>query len=461
MTNLFKILSDEDAEKIHQASLNILERNGVTVEHDVYLDTLKNAGAVVDAKRKIAHLPRDLVMNSIKKAPERFIEYGRTSEHNLQIEKGKIYARPSTDSVNIVDLATGERRRGVRSDIERCAALVDALENVRMASAMLYPSDVAPDFHQIVGFVTMLKNTEKHILATAASARDLEYMAKMADIAMRGKSEQKRGSLMTALFCPTSPLYWDKENVEMAALACKYRVAAIMKPTPISGATAPVTLAGQLALANSEALAGITLFQVISPGTPIYYGPRFMTTNMRTGQSSFGSIEGELMMAMAALQIGNRYGIPCESVTRREFYFPVASAGLNLIGNPGSIEAAMTLDMAEMVMDNEMLGMTFRALRGMQVDSETLALDVIDRALAGEQFLAAKHTRDHYTQEHYLPQLLSSAGNIFENRKDAVKSASEKAKEILKRHKAPELEAGIVKELDSLLNDATRRSSLK
>jgi len=247
----------------------------------------------------------------------------------------------------------------------------------------------------------------------------------------------------------------------MAALACKHRIAAIMKPTPISGATAPVTLAGQLALANAEALAGITLFQVLSPGTPIYYGPRFMTTNMRTGQSSFGSIEGELIMAMAALQIGNRYGMPVESVTRREFYFPVASAGLNLIGNPGSIEAAMTLDMAEMVVDNEMLGMTFRALREMQVNSETLALEVIDRALAGEQFLAAKHTRDHYAQEHYLPQFLPSAGNMLENRRDVVKSANEKAREILKQHEAPRLETSVAKELDSILNDATRRSTLK
>ena len=330
-----------------------------------------------------------------------------------------------------------------------------------MASVMLYPSDVHPDFHQIVSFESMLKNTEKHILATAATARDLEYMAKMAEIVMRSRSEAKRGSLMTLLFCPTSPLYWDRENIEMAALACKYRVAAIMKPTPISGATAPVTLAGQLALANAEALGGITLFQLISPGTPIYYAPRFMTTNMRTGQSSFGSIEGELMMSMAAIQIGNRYGLPIEGVTRREFYFPVASAGLNLMGNPGSIDAAMTLDMTEMVIDNEILGMTFRALRGLTVNPETLALELIDRARAGQQFLSMKHTRDHYVQEHYLPKLVTSVGNILENRKEAAKVANEKAKEILKRHQTPQLESSIVKELDSIMKTAMHLPSSK
>ena len=90
---MFKILSDDDAEKIHQASLEILERTGMIVEHDAYLEILKNAGAVVDAARRVVHLPRDLVINSIKKAPENFIEYGRTSEHNLAIEKGKVYAQ--------------------------------------------------------------------------------------------------------------------------------------------------------------------------------------------------------------------------------------------------------------------------------------------------------------------------------------------------------------------------------
>ena len=111
-------------------------------------------------------------------------------------------------------------------------------------------------------------------------------MIKMAQTVRGSEGELKKAPLMTVMLSPSSPLLWNRENVEMAALACKHGLPVLMKPLAIAGATAPVTLAAHLALANAETLAGITLVQLLGLHTPTYYGPRFTTMDMKTGITS-------------------------------------------------------------------------------------------------------------------------------------------------------------------------------
>ena len=140
----------------------------------------------------------------------------------------------------------------MRSDVEDCAILVDALENINMGTAILYPSDVLPSAVDIISFEIMLENTEKHIKVGAENARNLEYMVKMAEAIQGGEDEFERRPLMTLILSPASPLYWDKEAIDLALLASRYKLPVNVEPAPIAGSTAPVTLAGHLVLANAE-----------------------------------------------------------------------------------------------------------------------------------------------------------------------------------------------------------------
>jgi trimethylamine--corrinoid protein Co-methyltransferase len=455
---MFEILSNEDVLRIHDSSLDVLERTGILVESEVLLSTLRKCGASVDSKTRVVCLPRDLVMEHVKKAPKQFTAYGRTSNRDLRIERGKVYARTGNGRINVTDVATGLRRKGIRSDVEACAVLVDALENVHMGTGVLYPSDVPPSAVDLVSFETMLENTDKHIKVGAETARNLEFIVKMAEVVRGGTDEFEKKPLMTLILSPVSPLVWDNEAADLALCASRHKLPVNVEPAPISGSTAPVTLAGHLVLANAETLAGITILQILNPGNSIYYSPRFTTMDMRTGDVAFGSIENELM-DVAAAQMARYYDVPVD-VEGVELYLG-ALAGINVIGGIGSAEAGLTQDIAQTVLDDEILGTILRMLRGIEISPETLAVDVIGRVRPGGNFLGDRHTITHYTKEHYLPQLLAS-GKVWERAlislasNEVKEKAKEKAREILKRHEPPRLDLDIVKKLRSIVDDAVQ-----
>ena len=457
---MFEILTNEDVLRIHAASLDVLERTGIRIESDELLGILGKGGATVDSTRRIVCLPRELVMERVKRAPRQFIAYGRTSNRDLRIERGRVYARTGNGRINVTDLATGQRRKSVRADVEACGVLVDALENVHMATGVLYPNDVPPNAVDIITFEIMLENTDKHIKVGAENARNLESIVKMAEAVRGGKDELEKKPLMTLILSPVSPLLWDKEAAELAIVASKHKLPVNVEPAPIGGSTAPVTLAGHLALANAETLAGITILQILNPGTSIYYSPRFTTMDMRSGDVAFGSIENELM-DVAAAQMARYYNVPVD-LEGVELYLG-ALAGINVIGGIGSAEAGLNQDFAQTVLDDEILGIILRMLRGIDTSPEMLAVEVIDRVRPGGIFLGDKHTITHYAKEHYLPQLLAS-GKVWERAlislasKEVKDKARNKATEILKQHEPARLDRDTVKTLHSISDGAIRAS---
>ena len=455
---MFEILSNEDVLKIHDASLDVLERTGIMVESDELVNILSKSGGSVDSRTRQVCLPRELVIEHIKKAPTQFIAYGRTSNRDLRIERGKVYARTGNGRIDVTDVATGQRRKSIRSDVETCAVLIDALENVHMGTGVLYPSDVPPSAVDLISFETMLENTDKHIKVGAETARNLECIVKMAEVVRGGTDEFEKKPLMTLILSPVSPLVWDDEAADLAIFASKHKLPVNVEPAPIGGSTAPVTLAGHLVLANAETLAGIAILQILNPGTPVYYSPRFTTMDMRSGDVAFGSIENEIM-DVAAAQMARYYNVPVD-LEGVELYLG-ALAGINVIGGVGSAQAGLTQDFAQTVLDNEILGIILRMLRGIEISRETLAVDVIGRIKPGGNYLGDKHTLTYYAKEHYLPQLLAS-GKVWERAlvslasKEVKEKARDKATEILKQHKSARLDRDTVKKLRSILADAMR-----
>ena len=457
---MFEVLSEEDILRIHEASLNVLEHTGIMVESDELVNVLTKNGGNFDAKTRVVRLPRSIVTEHIKKAPGQFIAYGRSPKRDLRMEKGRVYARTGNGRINVADLATGERRKSTRADVEACAILIDALENIHIATGVLYPSDVVPSAVDLISFETMLENTDKHIKVGAETARNLEYLVKMAEAVRGGKEEFEKKPLMTLILSPVSPLFWDDEASDLALYASKHKLPVNVEPAPIGGSTAPVTLAGHLVLANAETLAGMAILQILNPGNPVYYSPRFTTMEMKRGDVAFGSIENEIM-DVAAAQMARYYNVPVD-LEGIEPYLG-ALAGINVMGGIGSAEAGLVQDFTQTVLDDEILGIILRMRRGIEISPETLAVDVIARVKPGGNYLGDKHTLAHYAKEHYLPPLLAST-NIWERAlislasKEAKDKAKDKAREILKQHNPARPDGDVVKKLHSILDDATRAS---
>lgn len=471
--NVYKVLNDDEVVRIHNAALQVMDRVGIVVQHEATLKALEGVGVEVDWAKKLARFPPYVVKEFVRKAPPHFVQGGRTTKQDFTVENGRVYARSLSGCSHVLDLESGKCRVATKKDSADGARMIDALENLKFAGGWIYPGDEPPSTRDVCLAQIMLENTEKHIAIQAYEDSHLKYMIEMAKLVAGGEEELKRRPLLSIVLAPTSPLVLSKVMVEQIVSCGKYRLPGLVCSTPICGAAAPVTLAGELVVVHSENLAGTVISQVLYPGTPVVYGVRANTMDMTTGNALWGSVEFGISCA-AAVQMGHYCGLPVDTygvgsdskaldeqaAVEKVFMMMLpAMAGVNLLTGAGYIETIRTASFEQIVIDNEMLGMMYRTLRGIRVEDETLAVDLISRVGPGASFLGEKHTRKHMLNEHYMPRVFDrNVRARWEElgSKDAAQNARVQAKRILREHVVPELDKDVRKRLTSILDEARK-----
>jgi len=474
-----KILSSDELYEIHLATLEILECIGVKILEPKALRILEEAGATVDIKKKIARIPKHLVEEAIKKAPSGFTLYGRDPNYKLKLQDKRVYFSMGGQSVNVLDLETGKQRASTLKDCENFFRLADALENVHHTTIVVRPRDVPDSVAHVHELFAGLRNTTKTLDAeTYGQAVALDSI-RMASVVAGGEEELKKRPLLLGFHNPISPLQHSEKLTEALMMYAKYKQPVIVAPEAQAGATAPVTLAGLLAQQNAEVLSGIVIAELVNPGAPVLFGTVSTIMDMKTGNLAYGAIEAGLIN-VATAQLAHYYGLPSRGTgSGTESKIPdiqagfekamtlmmAALAGLNFIFNAaGTLESTLTASYEQAVIDNEICGMVSRALRGIKISDETLAIDVIERVGPGGQFLDQRHTLEYLKKEHYLPTIINrqkrerweKAGS-----KDLREIAREEAKRILKEHQPEPLDRDIEEELKKVVKEVEKREQKK
>ena len=474
-----KILSSDELYEIHLATLEILERIGVKILEPKALRILEEAGATVDIKKKIARIPKHLVEEAIKKAPSGFTLYGRDPKYKLRFQDRRVYFSMGGQSVNVLDLETGKQRASTLKDCENFCRLADALENVHHTTIVVRPRDVPDSVAHVHELFAGFRNTTKTLDAeTYGQAVALDSI-RMASAVRGGEEELKKSPLLLGFHNPISPLQHSEKLTEALMVYSKYKQPVIVAPEAQAGATAPVTLAGLLAQQNAEVLSGIVIAELVNPGAPVLFGTVSTIMDMKTGNLAYGAIEAGLIN-VATAQLAHYYGLPSRGTgSGTESKIPdiqagfekamtlmmAALAGLNFIFNAaGTLESTLTASFEQAVIDNEICGMVSRALRGIKISDETLAIDVIERVGPGGQFLDQRHTLEYLKKEHYLPTIINrqkrerweKAGS-----KDLREIAREEAKRILKEHQPEPLDRDIEEELKKVVKEVEKRELKK
>ena len=468
----FRFLSDVDMRRIHDSSLAILEKTGMLIDHDQAKDILHEAGAKVDHKNNRVRFPPELVEKNLEKIPRKIIFAGRNPEFDMILEPGgKIYSRPVTGETHYVDLKTGEYRRAVISDMKEFANLADALPNIDCCSA-IYAGDVPAQTSDVHAVKVLLEEQRKPFVFQTFGVDNLKYLIELM-LAVRGSKEEfrkrppARGTLAII-----SPLFFSKDNVDMLFLACEYGLPMGIATMANAGATAPITLAGTLAQANAEALGTYVLTQIAFPGQPISYYLIPMVTDMKTGIGMLGSPENALLHA-AISQMGREYyKLPIETmglesegaICEQTLFQKVTNAlmqslsGGNILMGAGITDSCIAASPIQLTIDNEIMGIVRRILRGIEINDSTLALDVIDRVGPQGNFLSDMHTIEYLrTEEHFLPTIFDRDPRaIWETKgmKGLEEKAREKTYSILEQHEVEPLPEDIQKELNLILKRA-------
>jgi len=473
MKGRFEILSGSEIEAIHRSSIQILERRGVAVQSPRALKLLIDGGAEVDLTKKLVRVPSDVVENCLKKHPNNFMFYGRTRKNDLQVSDDRIYAHTTGGCLNVLDYKTGRIRTGTAMDLRDLMRLVDASENIHQAAMLVYAGDTGPRVSDVHTASQMLRNTTKSCFINAYTARTFDYAVKLAAAVSGGIEELRKRPLISFGISPTSPLELSDDSAEQLMKSAALALPVQILPCPQAGGTSPVTLAGTLVQQNVEFLISHVIIQLANPGNPVIYAGRPVAIDMKTGTSAFGAVEYG-MMSVATVQIAKHYNIPSDvyglsttsKIPDEQAAFEKAMnglmpalAGANILSGAGGIESGVTANQEQLVVDNEVFALIFKAAKGIDVNPDTLATDLIEKIGPGGHYLSQEHTRKYYFTEHYLPKLSDRKTRVDWEKaggKDIVTVASEKAKVILREHYAEPLDRDTERELDRILADANR-----
>jgi trimethylamine---corrinoid protein Co-methyltransferase len=469
--NNIEFLKKNEIEKIHSLALKNLWEFGFWVNETKILKFLAEKGCSVNLNEKIVKFPTEFVEECLNTAPRSFKMGARERSNIVTIGKDKIHTRPMSGCHQILDLNSGVCRLGLASDVINCTLLVNNLENYSYMGAIIYPSEEAPILRDVHVAKLMLENSLKHVRFQPFEAKNLKYVIEFCKTLIKNEEESINEPLISIVSAPSSPLKYSKNEIEIFELASKNKIPVEIGSTPISGATGPVTLAGQLALIHTETLAGLTILQAINPGTPVIYSPRPNTMDMRTGSALWGAIEFGITSA-ACVQLAHYINVPTDimgagtdsktldeqtGMEKAMNLSLAALSGSDIVSGLGFIETINTASYEQLLMDNELAGMMFRVLKGIDINDEKLAIDVIREIGFHGNFLSHEHTREYFREEHYITNIFdrksrdawNSAGS-----KELAEVGNDKVREVLKNAEAPHLEDDVKKELNSIYKAA-------
>lgn len=402
---------------IHQASLSILDKVGVQVSEEPFLQLLSDIGGKVEKDGRV-RIPRPVVLKVLEMVPHRVVLYGRDEIPQLDVGERRVYLGTGGAAINILDLDSGEARDPTLADLGNIAWLVENLDHIHFLLRPVVAKDVPAEILDVNKFYVCLANTNKHVMASAKSpdlAKDVIELA--ATIGGGEDALQAQPIISFIVSWMISPLKLDTKASEVLAMVVEKGLPVVLSSAPVAGSTAPATLGGLLAEVHAEELFGLVLAQAIREEAPVLYGPVPAVADMRTMGYCGGAIESGLLN-VACVQLARLIKVPiCADAGLTDSKLPdiqagyekaanillVALAGGNYIHHAaGMLESMLTVAYEQFVIDNDIIGMALRALQGITVNHRTLATKVIEAVGPGGNFLTQRHTLDHIRGSEYF-----------------------------------------------------------
>jgi trimethylamine--corrinoid protein Co-methyltransferase len=415
----FRMLSEDQLEELFNGVLHVLEYTGLEVHHDEARDILAEAGADVDGLR--VRIAPHIVKQALELAPRSFTVFARDGnpEHDIHIGPGRAHFGPGPTCPNFIDVETRERRPFVKSDVPLVARTVDALPNIDFCESLGTVNDVHHELGALYEFAGMFPNTSKPIVAWSYDRFDSEGIHQIAVAEAGGQEAFERKPTYIHYCEPLSPLVSTFEAIDKLLFAARHKVPLIFTPCPIAGGTAPITPAGIVVQAAAESWMGLVLAQKVQPGLPFIMGGVLSVMDMSQMILSYGAPELSLMMA-GITELAHYAGLPLwqtggctDSKALDEqaclegslsVFFSALSGG-DLCHDVGYTESAMTGSVFQLTMMDEAIGYSRRITRGIEVNEDTLAVDVINNVGPNGHYLREPHTRRYYKTEFWYPNL--------------------------------------------------------
>jgi trimethylamine--corrinoid protein Co-methyltransferase len=472
----FRLLTGEDVDTIHSASLDVLDKAGVMVKNEPAMGLLKEAGCTVEDD--IVRIPPALVEEHLKKAPESFRLHATDGSIQRTVGGSNVIYNPGSAAIYFIDRKTHEMRRANAADFRDLVRLTDALEHVHAQSTAMVPADVPEVISDLYRLYVILTNSAKPIVTGAFTKEGLIDMKAMLEAVVGGPDELREGPAAIFDCCPSSPLMWSDVTCQNLIDCAEHGIPAEIIPAPQMGATSPVSIAGTLVEANAEFLSGAVISQLVVPGAPIIYGGSPSAFDMRYCTARLGAIEA-MMAACAMAEMGKHYEVPTQgylglsdskavdgqsSFESGAGILLAAMTGVNIVSGPGMQASENCQSLEKLVIDNEYCGAAYRLIEGITMDDISIATEVVAKVGPGGHFLAERHTREYLMMERFIPSdvldRLSPDAWVKAGSIDSTQRARERAERILTEHEPYSLPEDARNNLQRTLESILERYSI-
>lgn len=441
----------DHVKRLDRTGRRILEQVGVRIAEPRYLDLLKKAGANVDHGEARARFSGDWLDETLSKAPSKFVLYSRDGSRDIELGSGKTHFSNGGRVFRILSMGTGGYRRTALRDVKHTAALVQDLEHIDLYIIACQAHDLDPQGYHLNDFYHAMNHTTKHVMGGCDHVEGAREVYRLAEIVAGGAKAFRDRAFISVITNPISPLTIEAKTLDILDFCCNHSIPVTCAPAPISGATAPASLAGTLAQLHAEALAGVAVTQVLCPGAPILYGSVPTSMDLRSMDFTMGSVEMAMMNSMA-VHLARLYNLPIygsagvteskrpeiqAGVEKAFSILGVALAGADLIHlAAGMLDSGNSIAYEQYIIDDEIIGMTKRMLKGIDMSEEALAYEVIKNVGPGGNYVAEEHTVDHMMDEFFYPELAVRCNfDLWEerDRPDMLSRANKRVERILSR----------------------------
>jgi len=464
------ILTPTEVQEIHAATLEILENTGVRFPSNWALDILEAHGAQVDRQTQIARIPGPVVEKYLAMAPPDYTLAGLDPALDLRLDGSSSYLGTDGCGVEVIDPFSAERRMTTKQDVMDCARVADSLDAIAFHWVPVSAQDFPAYSRSLHELDAIWQVSKKHLQTESiVNAREMRRAVEMASLLAGSPQALRHRPVLSVMQCTASPLGQDGGSLEAALVAAEAGLPVGFMTMASCATTGPVTLAGTLAVGNAEVISALALIQMASPGCPVFYAAAQTASDLRTGAYTGGGPEDFLFGAATNL-LADFYHVPLSmgafatgakepdwqaAVDNSLSAFMAVSTLSDMLLGAGLLHGSRILSYEQLLMDCEIWSILRATFQGIEINPQTLALDVIHAVGPGGNYLGQRHTRQHM-RERWLPALMDRRPyNTWEEKRDGARQwAGEKTRQILHEYHPDPLDPALQVGLQEIIQAA-------
>jgi trimethylamine--corrinoid protein Co-methyltransferase len=469
-TSTFKLLSPEQEKKVHESCLRILERTGVSTTNKRLLNVMADHGQQVDFDEMRIRFDPNFVEQQRAKAPRAYTLHARDAQNDLPLGGDRGWLSTDGCPAHVLDIWTGQRRYSNKNDITQFTTIADALPQVAIQWQCCSANDKPVVVRPMHETHAQWHATSKHIMQmTAIDPLNARGLVEMCRVIAGGTDELRERPIMSNFQCSISPLHWDDPTIDAMQIFAEAGIPVGMCAMPLAGASAPLSVAGLMTIANAEILSGITILETLVPGAKTFHVSYNTTIDMNTGELNPAWGANDIFAEMGSAQMGAYFGVPtCHGAygTGAKFsdWQSGAQAGMAAMGamvvpgdmltGIGSLYGDSVSSITELLLGAEIFEIAAGWSDGFPFDDEAFALEAIEAVGPAGHFLDQEHTLTHmreFWRDTHMNRLTWDAWEAA-GRPDPTVAANEKAKHILETHQPTPLPDGMQEELDKIMD---------